>query len=161
MSGSLQGEGLRIAIVVSRFNELATARLLEAAHRTLLGHGVRNSDILVAWVPGSFELPLVARRLASGGAHDAVICLGAVIKGETAHFEHIAGEAARGIALAAQETGVPIIFGVLTTYTLEQALDRAGGKMGNVGTTAALSAIQMANLMRVLSSGEKSPDEGH
>ena len=154
LQGGLQGQGLRIAVAASRFNDLVTGRLLEGARVTLLTHGVREDDITTVWVPGSFELPLVAKRLASSGRYHAVICLGAVVKGETAHFEHIAQQAAAGIGAVAREVGVPVIFGVLTTYTLEQALERAGGKMGNAGSSAALSAIQMANLLRTIERGE-------
>jgi 6,7-dimethyl-8-ribityllumazine synthase len=136
--------------VASRFNEQVTSRLVAGAREGLLGHGVREEDLLLVWVPGSFELPLVARTLAASGRYQAVICLGAVIKGETAHFEYIAAEAARGIAAVSRETGVPVIFGVLTTYNLDQALARSGGEQGNRGYNAALTALQMANLLRRL-----------
>jgi 6,7-dimethyl-8-ribityllumazine synthase len=148
--GELQGAGLRIGVVVSRFNEVVTARLLSGARSALERHGVRDEDVDVAWVPGAFELPLVARRMAESRRYDAVVCLGAVIRGETPHFEYVAGEAARGIGQAARETGVPVSFGVITPNTLEQALDRAGGKVGNKGYDAAVNAIEMANLMRQL-----------
>ncbi|MBI4234313.1 MAG: 6,7-dimethyl-8-ribityllumazine synthase [Chloroflexi bacterium] len=152
LQGSLEGKGLRIAVVAARFNEFITTRLVAGAHAGLLAHGVQEDTITLAWVPGSFEIPLVARKLAQSGRYDAVICLGAVIKGETAHFEYVAGEAARGVAAAARDTGVPVIFGILTTLTTEQAIDRAGGKQGNRGYDAAIAAIQMANLMRNLTS---------
>lgn len=152
LKGSLQGQGLRIAIVVARFNEFVTSRLLQGAREALAQHGVRPQDITVVWAPGSFETPLVAQKLAQQGTVDAVVCLGAVIRGETAHFEYVAGEAARGIASVARKTGVPVLFGVLTTDTLDQALDRAGGKLGNKGYDAALAAIEMANLLRTLAS---------
>lgn len=148
--GELHGAGLRVAIVVSRFNEVVTSRLLSGARSALERHGVQDDDVDVAWVPGAFELPIVARRLAEGRRYDAVVCLGAVIRGETPHFEYVAGEAARGIGQVARETGVPVVFGVLTPNTIEQALERAGGKAGNKGYDAALSAIEMANLMRQL-----------
>ncbi len=148
--GTLVGSGLRFGIVVSRFNEFITQRLLEGALDGLRRHGVEDEAVDVAWVPGSFEIPLVARRLAQSGQYDAVICLGAVIRGATAHFDYVAGGAANGIASVALETGVPVIFGVITTDTIEQAIERAGTKAGNKGYDAALSAIEMANLMRTL-----------
>ena len=148
--GGADGEGLRIAIVVATFNEFITSKLLDGARAALSRHGVRDGDVSVASVPGSFELPLVAKKLAESGQHDAVICLGAVIRGETDHYEHVAGEAAKGIANAGFQSGVPVIFGVLTTDTLEQAINRAGGKQGNNGYGAGLAAIEMANLMRAL-----------
>ncbi len=148
--GELTGAGLRICLVVSRFNEVVTSRLLEGARTALERHGVRDEDVEVAWVPGAFELPLIAKKLAESRRYDAVVCLGAVIRGETPHFEYVAGEAARGIGQVARETGLPVIFGVLTPNTLEQALERAGGKAGNKGYDAVLSAIEMANLMRRL-----------
>ena len=148
--GTLEGGSLRIALVVSRFNEEVTARLLTGARSALERNGVREDDIDVAWVPGAFELPLAARRLAESQRYDAVICLGAVIRGETPHFEYVAGAAARGVAEVSRDTGVPTIFGVITPDTLEQALDRAGGKVGNKGDDAAVNAIEMANLLRQL-----------
>ena len=150
LQGDMQGEGLRVAIVVATFNEFITSRLLDGARAALSRHGVREDDVSVAYVPGSFELPLVAKKLAESGQQDAVICLGAVIRGETDHYEHVAGEAAKGIANASVSSGVPVIFGVLTTDTLEQAINRAGGKQGNNGYGAGLAAIEMANLMRAL-----------
>jgi len=148
--GRLWGQGLAIAIVVSRFNELVTRALLAGAQDGLARHGVEPEGVDVAWVPGSFEIPLAARKLAESGRYQAVICLGAVIRGETPHFDQVANQASSGIARAALDTGVPVIFGVLTTETLEQALERAGGKMGNKGYAAAVAAIEMANLMRGL-----------
>ena len=148
--GGMNGEGLRIGIVVATFNEFITSKLLDGAQAALARHGVRDDDVSVASVPGSFELPLVAKKLAESGRHDAVICLGAVIRGETDHYEHVAGEAAKGIANVGLNSGVPVIFGVLTTDTLEQAINRAGGKQGNNGYGAGLAAIEMANLMRAL-----------
>ena len=150
LQGGMSGEGLRVGIVVATFNEFITLKLLDGAQAALARHGVRDDDVTVASVPGSFELPLVAKKLAESGQHDAVICLGAVIRGETDHYEHVAGEAAKGIANAGLNSGVPVIFGVLTTDTLEQAINRAGGKQGNNGYGAGLAAIEMANLMRAL-----------
>ena len=150
LQGGLQGEGLRIGIVVARFNEFITSRLLDGAKSALDRHGVRDEDITVAWVPGSFEIPLVAKRLAESGRFDAVVCLGAVIKGETDHYDHVAGQAASGAANAALSTGVPVLFGILTTNTMEQAIDRAGGKQGNIGFNAGVAAIEMANLLKEL-----------
>lgn len=146
IEGSLVGTGRRVAIVASRFNDTIGRRLLEGALDGLRRHGVAGDDIVVVWVPGAFEIPLVARRLAASGGHDAVICLGAVIRGATPHFDLVAGNVASGIAAASRETGVPIIFGVLTTDTIEQALERSGTKAGNSGFNAALAAIEMANV---------------
>jgi len=148
--GRPEGEGLSIAIVVSRFNELVTRALLAGAQDGLARHGVEPEGVDVAWVPGSFEIPLAARKLAESGRYQAVVCLGAVIRGETPHFDHVANQASSGIARVALDTGVPVIFGVLTADTLEQAMERAGGKMGNKGYDAAVAAIEMANLMRGL-----------
>lgn len=146
--GRLRGEGLNIAIVVSRFNDLITRQLLAGAEDCLRRHDVEAERVDVAWVPGSFEIPLVARKLAQSGRYQAVVCLGAVIRGETPHFEYVAGQVSSGIAQAGLETGVPVIFGIITADSLEEALERAGGKMGNKGHDAAVSAIEMANLMR-------------
>ncbi len=151
--GELRGQGLRVGVVVARFNDFITSRLLDGAKAALSGHGVREEDITIASVPGSFEIPLTAKKLAGSGRFDAVICLGAVIKGETDHYEHVAGEAAKGISAVALATGVPTIFAVLTTDTVEQAINRAGGKQGNSGYNAAVAAIEMANLMRALDGG--------
>lgn len=145
--GSFDARGRRFAIVVARFNELVTERLLDGALAALRRHGVDERDIEVVWVPGAFELPLVTRRLAGSGQFEAVITLGAVIRGETPHFDYVAGEAAAGIQRAAVETGVPCIFGVLTTDTLDQATERAGGKHGNKGWDAATAAMEMASLV--------------
>ncbi len=147
LQGGLRGEGLHVAIVVARFNDFITSRLLEGARAALESHGVSDDDVTVASVPGSFELPLAAKKLAESGNYHAVICLGAVIRGETDHYEHVAGEAAKGIAAAALSSGRPVIFGVLTTDTLEQAINRAGGKQGNNGYSAGLAAIEMAKLL--------------
>jgi len=146
--GKLVGEGLRFAIVVARFNEFITGKLLEGARDALRRHGVADGDVDVAWVPGSFEIPLAAKRLAESGRYDAVICLGAVIRGATPHFEYVAAEAAKGVAAVGLSTGVPTLFGVLTTDTIEQAIERAGTKAGNKGFEAAVAAIEMANLWK-------------
>jgi len=148
--GMLKGEGLRVAIVASRFNEFIGTRLLAGAEDCLQRHGVADSDVEVAWVPGSFEIPLVAQRLAQAGKYDAVICVGAVIRGDTPHFEHVAAEVTKGIAQVQLSTGVPVVFGVLTTDSIEQAVERAGTKAGNKGWDAALAALEMASLMRAL-----------
>ena len=148
--GDLRGQGLRVGVVVARFNDFITSRLLDGAKAALSSHGVRDEDISIASVPGSFEIPLTAKKLAGSGRFDAVICLGAVIRGETDHYEHVAGEAAKGISAVALATGVPTIFAVLTTDTVEQAINRAGGKQGNSGYSAGVAAIEMANLLRAL-----------
>jgi len=148
--GRTSGQGLSIAIVVSRFNELVTRTLLSGAQDGLASHGVEPEDVDVAWVPGSFEIPLTARKLAESGRYQAIVCVGAVIRGETPHFDQVANQASSGIARVALDTGVPVIFGIITADTLEQALERAGGKMGNKGYDAAVAAIEMANLMRGL-----------
>jgi len=156
LEGALSGAGLRVGIVVAKFNDLVTTRLLDGARAGLARLGVDAAAVDVAWVPGSMEIPLVARRMASGGRYDAVICLGAVIRGSTPHFDYVAAGAAQGIARAALDSGVPVIFGVLTTDTLEQALERAGSKMGNKGYDAAFAAVEMANLLRALDDGASS-----
>jgi 6,7-dimethyl-8-ribityllumazine synthase len=145
--GKLSGQGLSLAIVVSRFNRLVTERLLAGAQDALARHGVDGEKVDTAWVPGSLELPLAARRLAERGRYDAIVCLGAVIRGETPHFDYVASQAAAGITRVALDTGVPTIFGVITANTLEQALERAGGKAGNKGYDAVVTAIEMANLL--------------
>ncbi|MDP9389770.1 MAG: 6,7-dimethyl-8-ribityllumazine synthase [Actinomycetota bacterium] len=149
-SGRRTGEGVRVALVCGRFNELVTERLLSGAREGLVRHGVDEASVTVAWVPGAFELPLVAARLASSGQFDAVVCLGAVIRGATAHFDHVAGQCAAGVQRAQLDSGVPVVFGVLTTDTVEQALDRAGGKAGNKGFDAAATALEMCDLLRQL-----------
>lgn len=148
--GEVHGRGRRVAIAVARFNELVTGKLLRGALDCLRANSIDEDDLVVAWVPGAFELPLVARRLAASGTYDAVICIGAVIRGETPHFDHVAGQAATGIRAAAEETGVPVIFGVLTTDTLDQAMDRAGGKHGNKGWDAAMAALETASVLEQL-----------
>jgi 6,7-dimethyl-8-ribityllumazine synthase len=150
--GSLVGSGLRVALVCGRFNAFITDRLLDGARDGLRRHGVAN-DPDVAWVPGAFEMPLVARRLAQSGRYDAVICLGAVIRGSTPHFDHVASQAASGIARASLDADLPVVFGVLTTDTIEQAVERAGTKAGNKGYDAAVTAIEMAQLLKVLPKG--------
>ncbi len=148
--GTLAAKGLTFGIVASRTNEFITARLLEGALDALRRHGAEDEQITVVKVPGSFEIPLVAKRLAGKGRYDAIICLGTVIRGGTPHFEYIAAEVSKGVAAASLETGVPIAFGVLTTDSIEQAVERAGSKGGNKGFDAACSAIEMANLFREL-----------
>ena len=144
----LDGQGLRVAVVAARFNEFVTRQLLTGALETLAHHGVRDEDISLAWVPGSFELPVVAKALGQSGQYDAIICLGAVIRGETDHYEMVANQAASGISAAGRETGVPTIFGVLTTENMDQAINRAGGKSGNLGSNAAVAAIETARLVK-------------
>lgn len=144
------GRGLRIAIAAARFNDRITSRLLAGAFGALESAGVRAADLAVAFVPGAFELPFVARRFAVSGRYDAVICLGAVVRGGTPHFDYVAGEAARGIARASEATGVPVLFGVLTTDNERQALDRSGGRHGNRGADAARAAVEMARVARGL-----------
>jgi 6,7-dimethyl-8-ribityllumazine synthase len=145
--GMLSGRGKRFAIVVGRFNEFITGKLLDGARDALLRHEVDEAAIDLAWTPGSFEIPLVAKRLALTGRYDAVICLGAVIRGATPHFDYVAAEVSKGVANVGLDTGVPIIFGVLTTDTIEQAIERAGTKAGNKGFEAAMTAIEMADLL--------------
>jgi len=148
--GILDGKGKRIGIVVSRFNELITKQLLEGALDCLLRHGVKESDITIAWVPGSFEIPSVAKKMAESRKVEAVICLGAVIRGETPHFDYIAGQSSKAISQIALESEIPVIYGILTCDTVDQAIDRAGAKTGNKGWQAALSALEMANLYSIL-----------
>ena len=148
--GNLIGSGLKVGIVVARFNELLSNRLLSGAMDALARHDVAEADVDVAWVPGAFEIPFVARTMAQSGKYDAVVALGVVIRGGTPHFDYVAGEAAKGIAKISLDTGVPVVFGVLTTDTIEQAVERAGTKAGNKGWEAAMSAIEMANLARTL-----------
>ena len=148
--GSLQGQGLRIGIVCARFNDFIVDKLLDGAKGALVRHGVAEADITVVWVPGAFEVPVAAKQLAGSGAVDAVVTLGAVIRGATAHFDHVAGQAAAGVQRAALDTGVPVIFGVLTVDTIEQAIERAGTKLGNKGAEAAVGAIEMATLLKDL-----------
>jgi len=148
--GQLRGDGLRVGIAAARFNDFITERLLSGARDGLVRHGVDESSITVAWAPGAFELPLVAQRMAASGEYDAVVCLGAVIRGATGHYEHVAGQCASGIQRVQLDTGVPVVFGVLTTETVEQAIERAGTKAGNKGFESAMTAIEMADLLRQL-----------
>lgn len=148
--GSLVGDGVRVAVVAGRFNDLVTRRLLDGALDALRRSGVADGDVGVAWVPGAVEIPLAASRLASSGRYDAVITLGAVIRGATSHYDHVCSIVASGVATASERSGVPVVFGVLTTDTIEQALERAGTKAGNKGADAARTAIEMANLLREL-----------
>ncbi|HLE02218.1 MAG TPA: 6,7-dimethyl-8-ribityllumazine synthase [Dehalococcoidia bacterium] len=148
--GSFLGQGLRFALIVSRFNHFLTHRLLEGAQDCLLRHGVAEENIDIIWTPGTFEEPLVAKRLAQGGKYNAIICLGAIIRGDTPHFDYIAGEVTKGIAHVGMATGVPVLHGVITADNLEQAIARAGTKEGNKGFSAAQAALEMANLLKGL-----------
>lgn len=146
--GQLNGKGLKIGVVVSRFNDLITGRLLDGAQDALRRHQVAEDDVDVAYVPGAFELPIVAKKMAQIGKYDAVVTLGCVIRGATSHYDYVCNEAAKGIAKASDDTGIPVIFGVLTTENIEQAIERAGTKAGNKGAESAVGAIEMANLLR-------------
>jgi 6,7-dimethyl-8-ribityllumazine synthase len=148
IEGNLVGTGLKIGIVISRFNEFITGKLLSGALDGLKRHGVDENDVTVAWVPGAFEIPLIAKKMAESGNYDAVITLGAVIRGATSHYDYVCNEVAKGVSHAALSSGTPVIFGVLTTDTIEQAIERAGTKAGNKGWEAAVSAIEMANVLR-------------
>lgn len=150
--GDLIGSGLRVGIVVSRFNELLSTRLLGGAQDALTRHDVAAEDVDVAMVPGAFEIPLAARRMAATGRYDAVVALGVIIRGGTPHFEYVAAEAAKGVAAASLETGVPVVFGIITADSIEQAVERAGTKSGNKGWDAALAAIEMAKLFKAMPS---------
>lgn len=150
LEGKLIADGLRIGIIVGRFNGFIAERLLEGAMDALLRHGVIDGDVTVARVPGAYEMPLIAQKMAESGRFDAVICLGAIIRGSTPHFDYVSAEAAKGIAQAGLKSGVPVIFGVLTTDTIEQAVERAGTKAGNKGFDAAMTAIETANLIKEL-----------
>lgn len=148
--GSLVGTDLKIGIVVGRFNEFITSNLLDGAINTLKRHGVLEENIDTAWVPGAFEIPLIAQKMAMNNAYDAIITLGTVIRGSTPHFDYVCNEAAKGVSSASLQTGKPVIFGVLTTETIEQAIERAGTKAGNKGAEAAAAAIEMANMVKVI-----------
>ena len=146
--GKLVSQGIRVGIIVSRFNEFITAKLLGGAMDGLLRHDVREEDIHVAWVPGAFEIPLIASKMAKSGKYDAVICLGAVIRGSTSHYDYVCSEVSKGIAAVSLSSDIPVMFGVLTTENIEQAIERAGSKAGNKGYECALGAIEMVNLIR-------------
>ena len=148
LEGKLVAEDMKVGIVAARFNEFITNKLLGGALDGLTRHDVREEDIEVAWVPGAFEIPLIAARMAKSGKYDAVICLGAVIRGSTSHYDYVCNEVSKGIAAVSLETGVPVLFGVLTTENIEQAIERAGTKAGNKGYDCALSAVEMVNLIR-------------
>lgn len=145
--GNLVSDGLKFGIVVGRFNEFISSKLLSGAIDGFKRHGVNEEDIEIAWVPGAFEIPLIAKKMAKSKKYDAVVCLGAVIRGATSHFEYVSSEVTKGIAMSSLETEVPVIFGVLTTDTIEQAIERAGTKAGNKGFEASVTAIEMANLI--------------
>ena len=153
IKGDMDGSDLRVAVVVARFNEFVTRQLLNGALETLARHGVRDGNIAIAWVPGSFELPVVAKTLAQTRQYDSVICLGAVIRGETDHYDMVAGQSTSGIASVGLETGVPTIFGVLTADNMDQAINRAGGKSGNIGSNAAVTAVETARLIQAIKTG--------
>ena len=150
IKGSMVAEGKKFGILVSRFNEFVSSKLLEGAEDTLIRLGAGSEDISVAWVPGAFELPMAAKRMVSGGKYDAVICLGAIIRGETSHYDLIATESAKGIASVAMDAEIPCVFGVITADTLDQAIDRAGTKSGNKGREAAMTAVELCNLYPML-----------
>ncbi len=151
LEGKLVAKGMRVGIVAARFNEFITSKLVGGALDGLTRHDVREEDISLAWVPGAFEIPLVASRMAKSGKYDAVICLGAVIRGATSHYDYVCNEVSKGIAAVSLETGVPVLFGVLTTENIEQAIERAGTKSGNKGYDCALSAVEMVNLLQAIS----------
>ena len=148
IEGNITAKGLRFAIVASRFNEFITSKLLEGALDMLRRHGAAENAVDVVWVPGAFEIPLAAKKLASGGKYDAVICVGAVIRGATSHYDYVCSEVSKGVAQAALATGVPVIFSVVTTENIEQAVERAGTKAGNKGADGAMAAMEMANLLK-------------
>ncbi|MCC2258392.1 6,7-dimethyl-8-ribityllumazine synthase [Intestinimonas aquisgranensis] len=148
LEGKLVAKGIRVGIVAARFNEFITSRLLSGAMDGLIRHDVQEEDIHVAWVPGAFEIPLIASKMAKSGKYDAVICLGAVIRGSTSHYDYVCNEVSKGIAAVGLDSGIPVLFGVLTTENIEQAIERAGTKAGNKGYDCALSAIEMVNLIR-------------
>ncbi|MBQ1328378.1 MAG: 6,7-dimethyl-8-ribityllumazine synthase [Eubacterium sp.] len=150
IEGNVVAEGMRVAIVAARFNEFVVSKLIGGAEDGLIRHGVREDDITLCWVPGAFEIPLVAKKLAKSGNYDAVICLGCVIRGETSHYDYVCNEVSKGIAQIELESGIPVMFGILTTDNIEQAVQRAGTKAGNKGFDCATGAIEMVNLMRQL-----------
>ena len=153
IQGGFEARGRRFAVVASRFNDVVVQKLVDGAVSCLRKHGIGEDDLDLVWVPGAFELPLCAQRLAATGRYDALVCLGAVVRGETPHFDFVAGEAARGIARAGLDTGVPVLFGVLTTETFEQAMDRAGGKHGNKGWDSAMAAMETASVVEQIEAG--------
>ncbi len=148
--GHLDASGLKIGIVISRFNEFISTKLLGGAMDALVRHGASDSDVEVAWVPGAFEIPLVAKKMAASGRYDSIICLGCIIRGATPHFDYVAAESSKGIAQVAMKADCPVAFGILTTETIEQAIERAGTKAGNKGWDAALAAVEMANLIKAI-----------
>ena len=148
IEGVFSGEGLKIGIIASRFNEFITSKLVSGAEDCLKRHGVADENMSVAWVPGAFEIPVIAKRMAASGKYDAVICLGAVIRGATSHYDYVCAEVSKGIAAVSLDTGIPVLFGILTTDTIEQAIERAGTKAGNKGTDCAMSALEMVNLIK-------------
>ena len=150
IEGSLDGSGLKIGIVAAKFNEFITDKLVEGAEEALSENGVEGPDVTIVYVPGSFEIPVVASKMAHSGDYDAVICLGAVIKGDTDHYDYVAGEATRGIAEVALSCGIPVIFGILTTHNMQHALERAGGRKGNTGHSCAITAIETVNVLRAI-----------
>lgn len=148
IEGIFSGEGLKIGIIASRFNEFITSKLVSGAEDCLKRHGVADDDMSVAWVPGAFEIPVIAKRMAKSGKYDAIICVGAVIRGATSHYDYVCSEVSKGIASVSLDTGIPVLFGILTTDTIEQAIERAGTKAGNKGTDCAMSALEMVNLIK-------------
>lgn len=156
LDGEPKGDGVRVAIAISRFNEELTLRLLEGSLMAMQEHHIEDNNLTLAWVPGAFELPLMASTLAKSGDYDAIVCLGVVIKGETAHFEHISAQAAAGIEAVSRETGIPVAFGVQTAYTIQQVMDRSGGAMGNRGYDVTVAALTMVDVLKQ-ARGEKEP----
>ena len=150
LEGKLVADGARIGIVAARFNEFIVSKLVSGAEDGLVRHGVNENDITLAWVPGAFEIPVIAKKMAESGRYDAVICLGAVIRGATSHYDYVCSEVSKGVAAVGMETGVPTLFGILTTDNIEQAVERAGTKAGNKGYDCALGAIEMVNLKRMM-----------
>lgn len=150
VEGMMTGKGMKVGIVASRFNEFITTKLIGGAEDVLLRHEVAPEDITLAWVPGAFEIPVIAKKMAESRKYDAIICLGAVIRGSTSHYDYVCNEASKGISQVSMQTGVPVLFGVLTTENIEQAIERAGTKAGNKGADCANGAIEMVNLMRTL-----------
>lgn len=148
IEGVYSGEGLKIGIIASRFNEFITSKLVSGAEDCLKRHGVADNDISAVWVPGAFEIPVIAKQMAKSEKYDAVICVGAVIRGATSHYDYVCAEVSKGIAAVSLETGIPVLFGILTTDTIEQAIERAGTKAGNKGTDCAMSALEMVNLIK-------------